>query len=142
MAYTTLAAIEIAIGAADLAALSTVEGVAQADVVGNAIAEAEALIDSYAHKRYTTPFATTPPTIAALASRMAVRIMRRDRRMVLASDVEDEKRDREWLDRLSKGLVTVGVQPSPAGTELAIDKSGERDPSLKNVSRDRLKGFW
>lgn len=142
MAYTTQAAIESAIGVGDLEALSTVDGGTPADVVAAAIAEADAIIDSYAHKRHAVPFETVPATIAALSARMAVRILRRDRRMVLTQDAIDETTDRKWLENLAKGLVTVGVEPSPAASELVVDKAGERSPTLKAVSRERLKGFW
>jgi phage gp36-like protein len=142
MAYTTQAAIEGAIGVTDLEALSDVNGATAADVVAAAIAEADAIIDSYAHKRHAVPFATVPSTIAALSSRMAVRILRRDRRMVLAADIENETTDRKWLEALARGLVTVGVEPAPTADEATIDKAGERSATTKNVSRERLKGFW
>jgi len=142
VAYTTQAAIEGAIGVSDLAALSAVDGAIAADVVASAIAEADSIIDSYAHKRHAVPFATTPATIARLSARMAVRILRRDRRMVLAADIENEVTDRKWLEALAKGLVSVGVEPTPAADEATIDKAGERSATTKNVSRERLKGFW
>ncbi len=142
MAYTTQAAIESAIGVGDLEALSLVDGATASAVVAFAIAEADAVIDSYAHKRYAVPFATVPATVAALSARMAVRILRRDRRMVLTQDAIDEATDRKWLEHLAKGLVSVGVEPSPDASELVVDKAGERSPTLKAVSRDRLKGFW
>lgn len=144
MAYTTQAAIEAAIGVGDLIALSDLDGDGNADagVVSAAIEEADRLIDSYAHKRYAVPFATTPATIGSLAARMAVRILRRDRRMLTEADLANEDTDRKWLEALSKGLVSIGVEPSPTASELVTDKAGERDPSTKNVSRERLKGFW
>ncbi len=144
MAYSSQADIQGAIGSADLIACADVDGdgVADATIVAAAIEEADRLIDSYAHKRHAVPFATTPATIAALSARMAVRILRRNRRMVLVQDVEDEKADRKWLEELAKGLVSVGVEPAPQATELSVDKYAERDTSTKAVSRARLKGFW
>jgi len=142
MAYTTQAAIESAIGESDLAALSTVDGVDPAAVVASAIEEADAVIDSYAHKRHAVPFTTVPRTISTLSARMAVRILRRDRRMSIAQDALDEVTDRKWLEGLAKGLVSVGLEPSPTASELVVDKAGERSPTQKNVSRERLKGFW
>lgn len=144
MAYTSQAAIEAAIGSADLIAISDVDqdGAADAAIIAAAIEEADRLIDSYAHKRHAVPFGTAPATIAALSMRLAIRILRRNRRMVLAQDVEDDKVDRKWLEDLARGLVSVGVEPAPTASDLTVDKYEERDTSTKAVSRDRLKGFW
>lgn len=144
MAYTTQSAIEGAIGSADLIAISDRDGSGAADaaIVASAIEEADRLIDSYAHKRHSVPFSTTPATVAALSTRLAIRIMRRNARMVLAQDVEDDKVDRKWLEDLAKGLVSVGVEPAPQASELTVDKYEERSTSTKAVSRERLKGFW
>lgn len=142
MAYTSKAALEAAYGVEDVAALSTIDGVQTDTAIDAAIEEADRLIDSYAHKRHAVPFATTPPAIAALARRMAVRNLRRDRRMTLAQDVTDDEADRKWLELLAKGLVTVGVDPAPPADTATIDKAGTRDATTKAVSRERLKGFW
>jgi hypothetical protein len=75
---------------------------------------------------------------------MAIRILRRNRNMTLAQDVEDEKTDRKWLEDLAAGRVSIAVEPAPQASELVVDRYGERadaDPP-KAVSRDRLKGFW
>lgn len=144
MAYTSIAAIQSAIGADTLIALSDVAatGAVNTDIVGSAIAEADGTIDSYAHKRYSVPFATTPTVIAALALRMTLRILRRDRGQTTQQDALDEETDRKWLEHLAKGLVSVGVEPDPEASGLVVDKAGVRSPTTKDVSRERLKGFW
>lgn len=144
MAYSSQSDIQVAIGSSDLIAISDVDGDGAADaaVVAAAIEEADRLIDSYAHKRHSVPFSTAPATIAALSLRIAVRILRRNRRMVLAQDVEDDKVDRKWLEDLAAGRVSVGVEPAPTPSELTVDKYEERSTSTKAVSRERLKGFW
>jgi phage gp36-like protein len=144
VAYSVSADVQIAVGgAAKLLALvdHDANGVADTGVVDAAISEADALINSYASKRFAVPFATTPPTIKALSARITARILRRNRTMVLASDVEDEKTDRKWLEQLAAGGVLPGVEPLPSKGSIVTDKAGERD-SVKNVSRDKMKGFW
>ena len=144
MAYCTKADLVALIGAEAVDQLSTVGGVQSDAAIDDAIADVDRIIDSYAHKRHSVPFATTPSTIFALSKRMSIRELRRNRTMTLAQDVEDEKTDRKWLEALSKGEVSIGVEPAPQASELVIDKYGERadaDPP-KAVSRERLKGFW
>ncbi len=144
MAYATTSDVERAVGgSASLVALTDLDanGAPDAGVVDAAIAEADALINSYASKRFAVPFATTPATIGALSARFAARILRRNRSMVLASDVEDEKTDRKWLEALAAGNVLPGVDPAPEKSDIVSDVAATRD-TTKNVSRERLKGFW
>jgi phage gp36-like protein len=149
MAYAVSADVERAAGgSAKLIALADFDGSGASDagVVDAAIAEADALINSYASKRFLVPFATTPSTINLLSARMAVRILRRNRGMTLAQDVEDEKNDRKWLEDLSKGLVLPGVDPLPERGSIVVDKAvsdtaGNRE-TTRDVSREKLKGFW
>lgn len=149
MAYSVLADVERAAGgAARLIALADFDGdtAADAGVVDAAITEADALINSYASKRFAVPFAATPSTVNLLSARMAVRILRRNRAMSLAQDVEDEKNDRKWLEDLAAGKVLPGTEPLPANGSIVIDKAvsdeaGNRE-STRDVSRARLKGFW
>lgn len=117
------------------------DGSADAGVLDAAIAEADALINSYASKKFEVPFATTPITIKTLSARMTARILHRGRAMELKEDVGAEDRDRKWLEDLARGSVLPGVEPIPAKGEIVTDTAGTRDTS-KNVSRDRLKGFW
>src|SRR5690349_1322724 len=126
MAYSVQADVEIAVGgAARLVQLADYDGngASDAGVVDAAIAEADALINSYASKRFAVPFAVAPSTIVRLSARMAARILRRNRQMVLASDVDEEKRDREWLEALAKGDVLPGVEPLPAKGSIVTDKA-------------------
>jgi phage gp36-like protein len=144
MPYSVLADVQIAVGgAAKLTAVADHDGdgAADAGVVDAAIAEADALINTYASKRFAVPFASTPPTIKSLSARIAARILRRNRTMVLASDVEDEKTDRDWLKALSRGEVLPGVEPLPAKGSIVTDTAGHRDPP-RDVSREKTKGYW
>lgn len=149
MPYSVLADVERAAGGSSrLVALADFDGngASDAGVVDAAIAEADALIDSYASKRFAVPYAATPSTINLLSARMAVRILRRNRGMTLAQDVEDEKTDRKWLEDLAAGKVLPGTEPLPENGSIVVDKAvsdtaGNRE-TTRDVSRERLKGFW
>lgn len=144
MAYSATSDVQSEVGgAAALTALTDLDGDAASDagVVDAAIAEADALINSYASKRFAVPFTSTPSAITSLSARIAARALRRKRNMVLASDVEAEKTDRKWLEDLASGKVLPGVEPLPRKGEIVTDKASERE-STKNVSREALKGFW
>lgn len=140
MAYSTKADLEGVIGANDVAALSTVDGAPSDAAIVAAIAEADALIDSYAIKRDDVPYDPAPATIKNLSVRMAIRFLRRDRRMTITQDITDDEADRKWLEALAKGLVSAG--PNIGGEpELAVDKYGTRE-NFRDVTRNKLKGFW
>lgn len=144
MAYATAADVQLAVGGSDnLVALADTDanGTSDAGLLDAAIAEGDALINSYAAMRYAVPFAMPSTAITALSARIAGRILRRNRGMVMEADVEAEKMDRAWLEDLAAGKVTPGVAPTPTKSELVTDKVGERD-STKAVSRAALKGFW
>lgn len=144
MAYSAQADVERRVGgAAKLVQLTTTGGtVADAAVVTAAIGEADTLIDSYARKRFHTPFgAPIPSRISALSASIAARNLRRWKQMVLSTDGDDEKVDIKWLEDLAAGKVDPGVEPSPQASSMVTDTVGERE-STKDVSRQRMKGFW
>lgn len=145
MPYSVQADVERRVGGnVKLVQLTAAPGgvVLDVNVLNAAIADADNLIDSYAHKRHKTPFAApVPARIVTLSARIAARTLRQWKLMVLATDVDDEKVDIGWLEDLRDGKVDPGVEPSPEKSSLVTDKAGERD-STKNVSRESLKGLW
>jgi phage gp36-like protein len=145
VAYSVQADVERRVGGlAKLVQLTAAPGGAAVDanVLAAAIAEADALIDSYAHKRHKTPFAApVPATITMRSARIAARTLRQWKQMPLPADHEEETVDIKWLEDLSKGLVDPGIEPAPTKSELVTDTVGERD-TTKSVSREKLKGLW
>jgi phage gp36-like protein len=145
MAYCVQADVERRVGgAAKLVQLTAAPGgtVADAAVVTAAIAEADTMIDSYAHKRFAVPFAAPIPSrIVTLSARIAARALRQWRQMPLPTDVDDEKVDIDWLKGLAKGEVDPGVEPSSTPSSMVTDTAEERE-STKEVSRESMKGFW
>lgn len=146
MAYSTQQQVQVAVGgSAALRELSDQEDTGAIDVgiVATAIAEADALIDSYINQRYDVPLNPVPPPIANLSARHAARVLRRNRfkGQPIAEDLDAEAIDREWLDKIANGRVSLGINPTPTKATSVIDKgSVPRDPTFA-ISMDRLKGF-
>lgn len=145
MAYCTQADVEIAVGGpAKLVQLSDQDGSGAVDagVVANAIAEADAEINSYIGHRYAVPLSPVPDIIKLKSAAWAARVLRRNlyNGQPLADDLEREATDIKWLDRVATGVVSLGIEPTPEKASIVVDKAGARDPSLK-VSALRLRGY-
>lgn len=145
MPYSTTTDVQHAAGgAAMLVALADYDGDGTQDaaVITAAIAAADALIDSYANKRYAVPFAApVPPAIVALSARLAVYGMRQQRQTLVQADVDQHELDVKWLEALRDGDNVAGIEPLPLKSALQVDQAGERI-STASVGRDKLKGFW
>ena len=146
MPYSTLAQVQTAVGGpARLLELSDLsnENTLDADVVDAAIAEADAEINSYIGHRFSVPLGTVPEIVARKSAAWAARILRRNRYngQPLQDDLERESTDREWLLGVADGTISLGLEPTPVGASMVIDKAGPRDATLE-VSRLRTKGFW
>jgi phage gp36-like protein len=140
MPYSTQADVQNAVGGAErLTQLTDYARTGNIDpaVVSAAIAQADARIDSYNNMRWDP--AAPPVVIAGLSARMAARILRAQRDQSTEADLVFEKSDVAWLEALRDGTVTL-----PAGTRastLLVDKAAPRE-STKELSRERLKGYW
>jgi len=117
------------------------DGTEDSGVVDDAIFDAEALIDSYARKVFSTPFvAPLPPIIVTMAKKLSVYNLR-ERRDVITDAHREEQEDRiKWLEHLASGKVDPGIAPAPKGSGHNRSTSTSR-PSAKRVSRESLKGF-
>lgn len=148
MAYSTQADVQVACGGAkrllDLADWNNAGTLADAGVIAviaAAIDEADALINSFAQKRYATPIAAPTIDVVKLSARHATRVLRRNRGMQLVSDENDEKNDRAWLKMLADGDVFLASDTQPTKSSATVDQVGERSWG-KTVSRKRLNGSW
>lgn len=146
MAYSTQADVQVAIGGGDrLREYSDIEnsGAVDVAVVAAAIAEADGVIDSYVGHRYAVPLAVVPDVIVRLSARWAARVLRVNRYQgaQVTEDLDREKIDREWLDSVAHGIVSLGIEPTPPKASIVIDKAAPR-PGTALVSRLRTRGMW
>lgn len=149
MAYCTQDDVQVAVGGlAKLAQLSDQDGLlgggVDAAVVAKAIRHADSAIDSYTGHRFGVPMSPVPSVVADMSTSWAARLLRRwqqsNNGMTLQDDINQEEIDRKWLDGVSKGTISLGIEPTPGPASTVTDKTGERDPSLI-VSRRRLRGY-
>lgn len=144
MAYSTKDEVEIAAGGPEkLTQLTDVKRTGSYDqaVLDDAIADADAWIDSYAHKRFKTGFsAPIPRIIKALSAREAVFLLKVRRQMDQDDDRERHESDERWLRDLAGGRASVGVEPLPTQSVFVGSETLERSTD-EDVSRDALKGF-
>lgn len=92
------------------------DGVADTDVISTAITAAEEEIDSYVGVRYTLPLSATPGVLKRLCCNLAMYHM-----SVGHISMSEEKETRynagvKWLEKLSKGVVTLGVEEEQVET--------------------------
>lgn len=126
------------------------DGTADATQVTDCIAEADALIDSFASKRFTVPFNPVPEIIKRTSARLAVLVSARRRGPLTLSQQDEwdsiagtEQGKEGWLYRLATGVVTPGGDPLPTGhSTMQNDTVSTEMPSDRDVSRDKLGGFW
>jgi phage gp36-like protein len=144
VAYSVKADVQVAIGGPerlDEVSDHDGDGVADDAVVTSAIAEADALIDSYCRIRYAVPFSSPPEMVRRFSAAEAAYLLKSHRGANTQDD--DDKHDRrvEWLRDVGKGLASPGADPPPAKSTAVVPKVIDRDPEEYEVSRENLKGF-
>lgn len=153
MAYTTIDDVRIAVGGkralvelADLENEATVPDdithPSVVAVVGNAIKEADGIINGYLKQRVSVPLAIVPDEIAAMSAGWSARVLRRNRyrSQPIAEDQTAEETDRKYLADIAKGIIQLGIEPTPEKSSIVIDKAAPRDSTL-DISRDRLRSL-
>ena len=153
MAYTTIDDVRIAVGGkralvelADLEQEVTVpDDITHASVVavvGNAIREADGVINGYLKQRSAVPLAVVPDEIKFMSASWAARVLRRNRYkgQPIAEDQNAEVIDRKYLADIAKGIIQLGLEPTPERSSIVIDKAAPRDSTL-DISRDRLRSL-
>ena len=147
MAYSSQTDVQNAVGGQKrLIQLADWNGVGSLDsaavaVIADAIAEADALIDSYASKRFAVPIdAPLPQQIVRVSARIAIYRLRVARGMPSQSELYTYEKDAQWLKDFAAGDVLAGLEPNPRHAEVTVDAATDR-PTTKDVSRRRLRGF-
>lgn len=149
MAYCVEADVQNSVGGAiKLAQLSDLDNVLAGAVnhtaVTAAIDEASAEMASYIGHRIsvTAIQASIPRVVVNKAAAWAARILRRNayNGQPLEDDLEREKIDREWLEKIANGTLSLGVEPAPKDADVITDGAKPRDSTLQ-ISRKALRGF-
>jgi phage gp36-like protein len=126
------------------------DGIADVAEVAAAIVKADALIDSFASKRFHVPFNPVPLIIAQHSASLAKLIATRRRGMMTRDEESeweeiagtDEKKP-GWLLLLARGVVTPGGDPLPtAHGTMQTDAVESTMPADRDAARDKLGGFW
>jgi phage gp36-like protein len=112
------------------------DGAADAGVIEQALADAQAEIDGYVATRYQLPLAETPALLRRVAVDLALA------RLYARRDLTTEARAKQHddavalLKRLADGTVTLGLTPSSRATPPPSIVSGDR-----LFTRARTRGF-
>jgi len=106
--------------------------------VDRAIADADEEIESYCAKKYAIPFSTTPDLVRKLSVDIAVYNLYARR-----GDAPDFRKERyknavKLLEKISTGMVTLGVTPAPSENSSQAAYSSTKD---RVFSRESMKGF-
>jgi phage gp36-like protein len=109
------------------------------DNLDQAIASADAEINSYCGMKYSVPFVTAPPMIRAASVDMAVYHLKGRRQG--PSDTEKERyRERiAWLKDVAKGIATLG-ESDPDGVPTEV-QAPEIASNTRVFSRETMSGW-
>jgi phage gp36-like protein len=134
MAYCNREDIETRLGGDDLNALADHDGdgIADSTVVDQAIASAQAVIDSYLGTKFSVPVAPVPDVLKTRAVNLAVYFLKLGRDSVSEDVRRQYENDVTWLREVVAGAVTLGVEPTPA------ESSGS--PSVRYDTQPRIFG--
>jgi phage gp36-like protein len=148
MAYATRADLENAAGGSDrLADLTDLDGTGSGDVnqavLDDAIADADALIDSYIGRNQRVPLSDpVPRSVARVSADEALFILRQRKQMV--GDVERERHadNLHWLEQAAKGFVVLGVDAGLPKSSVVRPAVVETQDDDREDTRKKLEGLW
>lgn len=137
MAYTNLAELQTKIQSASLAQLTDDAAGTTIDEakVAEAIAYADELIDGYLRGRYSLPLSTVPKLISKLSIDITVYQLyaRRPESGIPEAISEQYKNATSVLDRIQKGLISLGVEQAASPENL-----GQSEFRTNKTASDRL----
>ena len=138
MPYTTLQNLtdrfgeRLLVDLTDRAELAT--GVVDTDVVDQAIADTDAMIDGYVARRYALPMATVPPLIASLALDIAIyKLHVFDPSDKIANDYKAAMKSLEGISGGSIRLPIAGAEAPGSGTSGARVTDRDRPMTAENL---------
>lgn len=144
MAYCTKTDIEKMIPATDVTALTDDEGTGAqvAARVSEAIAQADAEIDSYCGGRYAVPFTSVPDIIKKCSVDIAIYNLY-SRRVETIPDTRSERYRNaiRQLEGIAKGTITIGEDPEPAASSNASYAECNKTESDRIFTMTKMRGF-
>lgn len=146
MAYCTQTDVQNAAGGAErLRALVDWDGdtAVDAEPIAQAIADADAWINSYVARKRAVPLSPAPDIVRLTSAREAVYLLKQARGMAVTEDDKTNHEERErWLEGVAAGKISLGVDPSPAPSTANAAEYGERESSDDDAfARDSFGGF-
>lgn len=143
MAYSTLTDITKLIPEESVRQLTDDEGLGEVNQarVAEAIAQADAEIDSYCCGRYTVPFASVPDVVRKLSADIAIyNLYSRKVEEIPSARAERYKGAIRLLDGIARGLIGLGVAPAPAA---AADGGTECNQTMDDrvFTKEKLEGY-
>lgn len=109
--------------------------------VDEAIAQADAEIDSYCGARYSVPFSPAPDIVRKCSVDIAVyNLYSRRTEEIPEARSERYKNAIRQLEGIARGVITLGVDPPPAGSQVGqhgVDVGSED----RRFSRTKLEDF-
>lgn len=110
--------------------------------VNEAIAQADAEIDTYCATRYTVPFTTVPETAKKCSVDIAIYNLYSRR----VEEIPEARSDRyknciRLLEAIAKGTISIGETPEPTANESTVAAESNKTSSDRIFTRDKMKGF-
>lgn len=143
MAYSTIDDIKKLIPEASVIQLTDDEGNDQVNQarVDEAIASADAEIDSYCGGRYAVPFTTAPDIIKKISVDIAIYNLYSRRVEVIPETRAERYRNAiRQLEGIAKGLISIGMTPEPESPN-AAQVFINRTEDDRVFTKDSLSGF-
>lgn len=141
MAYSTLDDIKKLLPEEALIQLTDDEGLGLVNQgrVDEAIAQADAEIDSYCASKYAVPFYTVPAIAKKISVDLAIyNLYSRKVDIIPETRGERYKNAIRQLEGISKGAISLGVDPAPAAP---ADSGAETNKTDRIFTRDSMGGF-
>ncbi len=143
MAYCTLDDLKNMIPEGVLIQLTDDEGTdaVDQDAIDDAVAQADAEIDSYCGTRYTVPFVTVPDVVKKASVDIAIyNLYSRRVEEIPQTRTDRYKNTVRLLEAISRGTISIGVDPAPG--EKSEGRAESNTPvSDRTFTRNKLRGF-
>ena len=96
-------------------------------IITETIASADAIIDDYCRGRYTLPFTTVPQTIKHAAVTISIYLLSSRIKQLSLEDIRRANYEDtlQYLVRVSNGMVTLDIDPTPESTTIVPTKSNK-----------------